>query len=125
MVIFGTQTLVNLLFTPYSEVMDVLSERNTVGADPETWIDRHRNEEFDNARYIVNNATNPFLALRGLALMNPEIEKLELAAIRDARALGYSWEKIAEAMMRQRQAVWKQYAALLNEPDAMESDSPE
>lgn len=105
--------------------MDVLSERNTVGADPETWIDRHRNEEFDNARYIVNNATNPFLALRGLALMNPEIEKLELAAIRDARALGYSWEKIAEAMMRQRQAVWKQYAALLNEPDAMESDSPE
>lgn len=89
--------------------------------DPPTWIDRQDTHAFDNARYVINNATNPFLVLRGFAMMRPCLEDLELIAVRDAREMGYSWEKIAEAMMRQRQAVWKQYASLLNE-SATESE---
>lgn len=82
---------------------------------PATWIDRQDKTAFDNARYLINNATNPFLVLRGFAMIKPCIEDLELIAVQDARGMGYSWEKIAEAMMRQRQAVWKEYAPLLNE----------
>lgn len=90
---------------------------------PKTWIDMQDVRSFDNARYVINHATNPFLVLRGFAMIRPCIDDLEFLAIRDARAMGYSWERIAEAMNRQRQAVWKQYAPLLNEESATDSES--
>lgn len=92
-----------------------------MSGDPQTWIDKQDLTAFDNARYIINNATNPFLVLRGFAMIRPCLDDLELLAVRDAREMGYSWEKIADAMLRQRQAVWKEYAPRINE-SATESE---
>lgn len=82
---------------------------------PSAWIDKQNVAEFEEARWLLANAENPLLALRGFALLSPAIADMELAAVRDARAMGVSWEKIADAMRRQKQAVWKQYVPLLNE----------
>jgi hypothetical protein len=77
-----------------------------------TWletIDRAAFEQMDSAAYTLRHAGEPLVVLRALAELRDVREQLELWAVRDARTSGHSWQEIAEALRRPRQAVHRKH----------------
>jgi hypothetical protein len=72
-------------------------------------IDRPAFEQMDSAAYTLRHADEPLLVLRALAELRDVREILELWAVRDARTRGHSWQDIAEALRRPRQAVHRKH----------------
>jgi hypothetical protein len=72
-------------------------------------IDRAAFEQMDSAAYTLRHADEPLLVLRALAELRDVREQLELWAVRDARTRGHSWQEIAEALRRPRQAVHRKH----------------
>jgi hypothetical protein len=66
-------------------------------------------EQMDSAAYTLRHADEPLLVLRALAELRDVREQLELWAVRDARARGHSWQELAEALRRPRQAVHRKH----------------
>jgi hypothetical protein len=72
-------------------------------------IDRAAFEQMDSAAFTLRHADEPLLVLRAVAELRDVREHLELWAVRDARARGHSWQEIAEALRRPRQAVHRKH----------------
>lgn len=72
-------------------------------------INRPAFEQMDSAAYTLRHADEPLLVLRALAELRDLREQLELWAVQDARTRGHSWQDIAEALRRPRQAVHRKH----------------
>lgn len=72
-------------------------------------IDRAAFEQMDSAAYTLRHADDPLLVLRALAELRDVRDQLELWAVRDARVRENSWQEIAEALRRPRQAVHRKH----------------
>ena len=72
-------------------------------------IDRAAFEQMDSAAYTLRHADDPLLVLRALAELRDVRDQLELWAVRDARERENSWQEIAEALRRPRQAVHRKH----------------
>ena len=55
-------------------------------------------------------STDPAVGLRGVRALRKLVEKLELVHVRHARASGWSWQDIADALGVTRQSVHKKHA---------------
>ena len=60
---------------------------------------------------------DPAVGLSAAAALRALAEELELAQVRRARALGWSWREIAWRLNVSKQAVHQRYAALVDEGD--------
>ena len=76
------------------------------------WLDRIEPaalEQMDSATFTLRHADDPLLVLRALAELRDVREQLEVWAARDAREQGHSWQELAEALRRPRQAVHRKH----------------
>ena len=55
-------------------------------------------------------ATDPATGLRAVAALRKLVERLEALQVRNARAQGWAWQAIAEALGVTRQAVHQKHA---------------
>jgi hypothetical protein len=74
-------------------------------------------EQMESATYTLRHADDPLLVLRALAEIRDVREQLEVLAARDARARGYSWQELAEALRRPRQAVHRKHRSSERPPE--------
>ncbi len=72
-------------------------------------IDRTALKQMDSAAFTLRPADEPLLVLRALAELRDVRDQLELWAVADARKRGHSWQEIAEALRRPRQAVHRKH----------------
>lgn len=65
----------------------------------------------DNAVDLASEATdaNPAVGLRAVAALRKLLDRLEALQVDNARALGWSWQAIADAMHVSKQAVHKKH----------------
>ena len=54
---------------------------------------------------------DPRVGLRAVAALRRLVERLEALQVRNARAAGWSWEEIGQALGVSRQAVHKKYGS--------------
>ncbi|WP_108666244.1 helix-turn-helix domain-containing protein [Euzebya rosea] len=59
---------------------------------------------------VVPDATDPNLALAAVVALRRRADRLEIAAVDEAVAQGWTWAAIAEALGVSRQAVHKRHA---------------
>jgi DNA-directed RNA polymerase specialized sigma24 family protein len=59
---------------------------------------------------VIPDPSDPQAALAAVVALRRTAEQLELAAVEEAVAQGWSWAQIAEALGVTRQAVHKRYA---------------
>ena len=59
---------------------------------------------------VVPDATDPDLALAAVVALRRRADRLEIAAVDEAVARGWTWAAIAEALGVSRQAVHKRHA---------------
>ena len=83
-------------------------------------IDPAALERMDSAAYTLRHADDPLLVLRALAELRDVREQLEVWAARDAREQGHSWQELAEALRRPRQAVHRKHRNSKRLPDEAE-----
>ena len=69
-----------------------------------------RNDELQDARYVLDHAENPLAVLRALATLRSVLSELRQYATLHARANGHSWAEIAEASKTTRQQEHRKYA---------------
>jgi DNA-binding NarL/FixJ family response regulator len=65
-------------------------------------------------------STDPRVGLRAVVALRRLLEGLERLQVANARAKGWSWQEIAEALEVTRQGVHKKHARLLPMPDPRE-----
>jgi len=61
-------------------------------------------------------ADDPATGLRGVRALRELADRLEVHQVRAARARGWSWQEVAEALGVSRQAVHKKHARSRKEP---------
>ena len=66
----------------------------------------------DNAVDLASEATDadPAVGLRAVAALRKLLDRLEALQVDNARALGWSWQAIADALHVSKQAVHKKHA---------------
>ncbi|BEL12452.1 MULTISPECIES: hypothetical protein [Actinoplanes] len=65
-------------------------------------------------------STDPRVGLRAVVALRRLLEGLERLQVANARAKGWSWQEIADALEVTRQGVHKKHARLLPMPDPRE-----
>ncbi|GIE77529.1 HTH domain-containing protein [Actinoplanes philippinensis] len=65
-------------------------------------------------------STDPRVGLRAVVALRRLLEGLERLQVANARAKGWSWQEIADALEVTRQGVHKKHAKLLPMPDPRE-----
>ncbi|GIF39804.1 MULTISPECIES: helix-turn-helix domain-containing protein [Actinoplanes] len=65
-------------------------------------------------------STDPRVGLRAVVALRRLLEGLERLQVANARARGWSWQEIADALEVTRQGVHKKHARLLPMPDPRE-----
>ena len=65
----------------------------------------------DNAVDLASEATDadPAIGLRAVAALRKLLDRLEALQVDNARALGWSWQAIADALHVSKQAVYKKH----------------
>jgi hypothetical protein len=71
---------------------------------PEEALARYRK-----AMFRVRSSKEPLVILDSLAEMQDFLQKVERAAVEEARAQGATWSQVAEALNRTRQAVEQRF----------------
>lgn len=85
------------------------------------WLDAQEQatlDQMESAVFTLRHADDPLLVLRALSELRDVREQLELWAVRDARAADHSWQELAEALRRPRQAVHRKHRNIENSNDA-------
>lgn len=59
------------------------------------------------------SSRDPKIGLRSVAALRRLVEQLEILQVRNARALGWSWQEIADELDVSKQAVHKKHAGRL------------
>ena len=71
---------------------------------PEELLGRYRK-----AMFRVRSSNEPLVILDALTEMQEILQKIERAAVEEAREQGATWSQVAEAMNRTRQAVEQRF----------------
>ena len=71
---------------------------------PEETLGRYRR-----AMFRVRSSNEPLVILDSLAEMQGILQKIERAAVEEARAQGATWSQVAQALNRTRQAVEQRF----------------
>jgi hypothetical protein len=71
---------------------------------PEEVLSRYRK-----AMFRVRSSNEPLVILDSLAEMQEILQRVERAAVEEARAQGATWTQVAEALNRTRQAVEQRF----------------
>ena len=83
-------------------------------ADP--WYLPHFSQRAAEAVYIFRATREPLIALRALAVITEEADKVTRAAVEESRESGHTWAEIADALGVTRQAVQRRYGSA-RDPD--------
>jgi hypothetical protein len=76
------------------------------------WLDGQQQatlDQMESAVFTLRHADDPLLVLRALSELRDVRDQLELWAAHDARERGHSWQELAEALRRPRQAVHRKF----------------